>query len=320
MIFADGSEADLRALGRVEAHFGTRAPDDFIDQHLADVSILVGQSAMPAERLRRAKHLQAIINVKGNWEPNIDYREAQAQGIYILSIAPILAPAVAEALLGFAIDLARGITVADQAFRSGSEAYGIHGNKTAYSLFEAKVGFVGFGNLGHALLDLLRPFNCSVVAHDPWLSDAYLQSHGIASGSLEEILRESRFIFILAGVTVENENFLDRSKLELIRRDASVILGSRAEVIAFDDFVSLAAEGRFRAAIDVFPEEPMPLDAPVRSARNILLSAHRAGSVPASYVRMRQALIDDIRQILKGHPPMMLQRAEPAQAAMMRSR
>ena len=99
-----------------------------------------------------------------------------------------------------------------------------------------------------------------------------------------------------------------------------MILVSRAEVVDFDAFVELAQAGRYRAAIDVFPEEPVPQAAPFRAHDRILFTAHRAGALWSSYACIRDMMLDDIGQILKGHPPMRLQRAEPRQAAMMRSR
>jgi phosphoglycerate dehydrogenase-like enzyme len=320
MLLIDGTEAELKSLGRVESHFGSRAPDGFIDAHLADTTILVGQADMPLARLDKAPKLRAIINVKGNWEPNIDYFAAQARGIHVLSVAPMIAAAVAEYVLGLAIDLGRGITAAHVAFGKGEDRYGIAGNREAYSLFDARVGLIGFGNLGRALVPLLRPFTRHIRVYDPWLSDAYLADQGVNAMPLDAVLSESKYIFILAGVTSENEGFLDRQKLERITPDAAVILGSRAETVAFDDFIEMAASKRFRAAIDVFPEEPVPADATVRRLPNLLLSSHRAGGIPMSYARMRRALVDDIRQILQGRPPLLLQRAEPRQAMAMRSR
>jgi phosphoglycerate dehydrogenase-like enzyme len=320
MLLIDGTEAELKSLGRVESHFGSRAPDAFIDAHLSETTILVGQADMPLARLDKAPKLRAIINVKGNWEPNIDYFAAQARGIYVLSAAPMMAPAVAEYLLGLAIDLGRGITPAHEIFRRGEERYGIAGNRQAYSLYDARVGLIGFGNLGRALVPLLRPFTRHIGVYDPWLSDAYLADQGVNAMTLDAVLSQSKYIFVLAGVTSENEGFLDRKKLELIQPDSAVILGSRAETVAFDDFIEMGSAKRFRAAIDVFPEEPVPVDAAVRRLPNLLLSSHRAGGITASYARMRRALVDDIRQILNGHPPLLLQRAEPRQAMAMRSR
>ena len=88
----------------------------------------------------------------------------------------------------------------------------------------------------------------------------------------------NKFIFILAGVTSENEGFINKEKLELIEKDSSVILVSRAEVLDFEEFINMAEKNNFRAAVDVFPEEPVPKNSSLRKIKNILFSAHRAGA------------------------------------------
>ncbi len=320
MILQREAEDRLKAISRVVEHYDGRMADDIVERHLAEVEIIVGQTPMDAARLARAPKLRAIINVKGNWEPVIDYAEAHRRGVQVLSIAPVMAPAVAEMCLGFAIDLGRNITKNDHAFHAGRDRYGIAGNRSAYSLYGAAVGLIGYGNLGRALRPLLRPFDCAVGVYDPWLSDGYLAAEGCRGLKLDTLLAGSRYIFILAGVTRENEGFLDREKLMRISPDASVILASRAEVTEFDTLVELSEQGRFRAAIDVFPQEPVPPDAPVRRTKNILLSAHLAGGVLDSYRRISDILIDEIPLILKGLPALRLQRAEPRLAAIQNSR
>ena len=320
MVFTDDVADELNKLACLVTHFGSRAPDELVESVLSEVSVIVGQTDMPKERFEQAPKLKAILNVKANWEPNIDYLEAQRRGIYVLSAAPAMAPAVAEACIGYAIALARRTLQADQKFRTSSESYGIAGNSDSYSLYDAPVGLIGFGNLGRALVPLLKPFGCDIAVYDPWLSDHYLSAQGVRATSLEAVLKQSQFLFILAGVTSENEGFLDREKLSLISHDAAVILASRAEVVDFDGVIELASAGKFRAAIDVFPEEPVPADAAFRNADNILFTSHLAGGLHPSYARIRAMMMDDIRQILAGHPPLCMQRAEPHQAAMMRSR
>ncbi len=320
MVYTSGCAASLDAMGTVVAHWGSRAPDALVEAHLADMTILIGQTDMPKERLDRAPNLRAILNVKANWEPNIDYVECHARGIQVLSAAPAMAPAVAEFCLGQAITLLRGLHLADPLFRAGREAYGISGNQRAKSLYGAQVAMVGYGNLGRALAPLLRPFGVRLMVHDPWLSDGYLRSEGLEPVALETALSQSDVLFLLAGVSSENEGFLDRALLETIRRDASVILASRAEIVAFDAFLQLAGDGAFRVAVDVFPEEPVPADSACRSVANVLFSSHLAGGLNASYARIREAMLDDIAQILKGLPPLRMQRADPKLAAKMRSR
>lgn len=320
MVFTPDVEAALGSMGRIVHHFGARAPDDLVDSVLDEVAIIIGQTAMGRDRLDRAPNLKAVINVKANWEPNVDYAHAQARGIHVLSAAPAMAPAVAEFCLGQAINLARGLVAADADFRAGTERYGIAGNRAAVSLFDAPVGLIGYGNLGRALVPLLRPFTSRIAVHDPFLSNDYMRGQGLAPVSLDDLLAESGVIFILAGATSENAGFLTAQRLAAVPDDASVILASRAEVVDFEALLAEADSGRLRVAIDVFPEEPVPADSPWRATRNALFTAHLAGGMEASYARIRAMMVDDVRQILNGLPPMHLQRAEPRQAAMARSR
>jgi phosphoglycerate dehydrogenase-like enzyme len=315
-------EAFARLGRRVEwlVHEGSAAPDELVERVLPEVAFVIGQPRLPADRIARAPKLRAVVNVKGNWEPTLDYAACEARRIPVLSIAPAMAPAVAEMALALALDLARGITPADAAFRRGEERYGIASNGTAFLLRDAAIGMIGFGNLGMALRPLLAPFGGRIRVYDPWLPDGHLRDAGVEPAALDAVLAESRVLFVLAGVTSENEGFLDRARLERIRRDAAVVLISRAEVVDFDAFVELAEAGHFRAAIDVFPEEPVPAEHPVRRTTRILLSAHRAGGMAASYARISEMLREDLELLLDGLPPVRLQRAQARTAAVARSR
>ena len=66
--------------------------------------------------------------------------------------------------LGLAIDLARGISRSDRYFREGREKYGLEANVDAYSLRRQDIGFIGFGDLGRAIVPLLAPFQPQIKA------------------------------------------------------------------------------------------------------------------------------------------------------------
>ena len=85
-------------------------PDAMVEAHLPETVAIVGQTAMPAERIARAPKLRAIVNVEGNFLPNVDYDAALDRGIHVLNASPAFALPVAEMALGMAIDLARGIS------------------------------------------------------------------------------------------------------------------------------------------------------------------------------------------------------------------
>ncbi len=131
MICDAPTRARLDALGPLVIHEDGRMPDAMIDEHLPEVTAILGQTAMPAARLARAEKLRAIVNVEGNFLPNVDYGAALDRGIHVLNASPAFALPVAEMALGMALDLARGISAADRAMRAGREVYGLESNDAA---------------------------------------------------------------------------------------------------------------------------------------------------------------------------------------------
>jgi phosphoglycerate dehydrogenase-like enzyme len=314
LIFAGDMQQHFERLGRVvgleESKIG-KLPAELVEATLPDAVAIVGQTDLDAPRLSRAPKLKAIINVEGNFAQNVDYAECFRRGIQVLSIAPVFAQPVAEMALGLALDLARGITRADRLMREGNEQYGLAGARDCFVLRGATMSFIGCGNLGRALIPLLAPFRPRLLIHDPWLPDNLVRELGGEPASLEAALSKPRVIFALAGVTEENRGLLNRARLETLRSDAIFLLMSRAGLVDFDALLDLVAAGRFRAATDVFPEEPAPADARARQVAGLLLSSHRAGALPTTLAAIGEMVVDDLGLILQGLPP---QRLQPARA------
>jgi phosphoglycerate dehydrogenase-like enzyme len=315
------TRARLDALGDVVVHEGAgRMPDAVLEAHLADTVAIVGQTDLDAERIARAPALRAVINVEGNFLRNVDYEACFARGIHVLVASPAFAPAVAEAALGMAIDLARGITAADRAMRAGTEAYGMEANHGAFLLAGSDVGVVGLGDLGRELVRLLAPFRCRVRAHDPWLPDLAIIAVGAEPSGLDDLLRASRVVFVFAAPTTDNQAMLGQRELELLPDGAAVLVMSRAAVVDLDALVALAAAGRLRAAVDVWPREPVPADHPARSVEGLLLSPHRTGGMPEAFQAIGRLVVADLELVQRGLPPVACRRAERETVARLRGR
>ena len=78
---------------------------------------------------------------------------------------------------------------------------------------------------------------------------------------------------------------------------------SRAGVVDFDALVELVAAGRFRAATDVWPEEPVASGHPARRLEGLLLSPHRAGGMREAFLEIGRLAVADLELILRGLPP-----------------
>ena len=309
----------LKSLLSMTVWEGSRMPAETVDEHLSSASVVIGQTDLPRQRLERAKKLKAIINVEGNFQPNVDYDSCFERGIHVLGVGVAFGNAVAEMALGMALALARGIPEADRSFRQGEEVYGRFSNQNSFLLSGAEVGLIGFGNLGRALIKLLEPFRCCLRVHDPWLPPRWLAEFGLISSSLGDVMSKSQVVFILAGATAENQAMIGRRELNLMRKGACLVLVSRASLVDFDALTAKLRKGEIRAALDVFPQEPFDKTHPLRTFDNVILSAHRAGSLSSAYRLMGEMIVDDLGQILNGLPPLRLQRAERETVARMRS-
>lgn len=317
-------EPDIRArlerLGKVVLSEDRPMPDDEVDRLLPDTVLLFGQTAMPRERLDRAPKLKAIFNVESNFLPNVDYQACVERNIPVLSPGSAFAAPVAEAALGMAIDLARGITEADRDFRAGTETYGLEANTKTFRLMGAPVGLIGFGDLGKSLRELIRPFKNRVAVYDPWLPDEIIRRHDCEPASLDEVLSTSKVIFVFAGITSENQGLIDARAFAKMQKGTAFLLMSRAAIVDFPSMLDAIRSGHISAAVDVFPEEPVPADDPVRSLPGILLSAHRTGGTTDALFAIGRMTVADAELIMKGLPPQLCRKADPAIASRLRSK
>ena len=320
-IFEPNIWARLKDLGELAIHEGSgRMPADRFESYLPDMALLIGQSDMPKSRLDRAPKLRAIINVETNFLQNVDYDVCFERGVHVLAPGSAFAKPVAEMALGMAIDLCRGVTHADRAMRAGSEKWLLEGAEGCFSLYGARVGLIGFGDLARAFVPLIQAFGCPVKAYDPWVSDHFMAGFGVTSASLAEVLKTSQVIVVFAAVTSENQGFVGKREFEMITPGSVFLLMSRAGVVDFPEFLRQVQSGRFRAATDVFPQEPAPLDEPARKVEGLLLSPHRAGAMIDPLYEIGRQTFADAGLILRGLPPLSCRRAQRETVARSRSK
>ena len=321
LIFSAEDRARLERLGRVVWHDGSQATDEHVEKYLPDVIAIIGQTALPRERLERAPHLRLVANVESNFLPNVDYEECHRRNIHVVATSPVFAQPVAEMALGMAISCARRIHEADAAVRRGDESlYGEADNRDSFLLAGKTLGLLGCGNLGRALLPLLKPFSRDIIVHDPWLHPSVLREMGVEPVGFDELFERSRVLFVLAAVTTENQGAIGARQFASMPEGSVFVLVSRAGVVDFDAMLDAAERGHIRVAVDVFPEEPIPADARARRTPNTLLSAHRAGNIPEIWHGMGRMVVDDLELVLRGLPPQRCTRATPETAARLRSK
>ncbi|WP_279481743.1 hydroxyacid dehydrogenase [Aureimonas sp. SK2] len=319
MIFTPEALAEFRERYEL-VETTTGAIDALPSEVLARARYLVGQPDISDTLLAAMTGLRAIVNVEGNFTDNMPYAACFERGIHVLITSSVFAEPVAEMGLGMALSLHRQIAQSDAAFKRGDEVWGLDGNGSAQLLSRSRIGIVGFGDLGRAVCRLLTGFRAKVRIYDPWLPNAVIAEHGAKGTSLDDILAKSDTVFVTASVTADNQHLFDARAFAAMKPGAAFVLLSRARIVDFDAMREAAASGRIKVATDVFPDEPPAADDPVRSAPNMLLSAHRAGALDVVFKRMGDMLLDDLELMDGGLPAVRCRRAERKTVRRMRSK
>ena len=276
--------------------------------------VVAAHPALGAEEIAGAPKLKAVIEVSGAFQQGLDYGACFAHGIDVLSCAPGFRFAVAEMALGMILAGARGLVTEHEGFRNGTERWLADNAETDFTLFGQSVGFVGYGMIARETHRLLAPFQPKVTAHDPWLKAAE-----VPLVALETVLTSSRVVVITASPTAENRAMISAELVRRIPDNTLVVLVSRAHCVDFEALTAAALEGRIRLATDVYPDEPLAADHPIRRAPNVILSPHRAAAVDGGRRPIGDAILHDLRAILAGSDARDLKRADPRRVASLSS-
>lgn len=171
------------------------------------------------------------------------------------------------------------------------------------TLIGKTVGLIGLGQTARSFLRFLAPFNCNVIAFDPYVSLDVATQLGVRLVPLEEVLSTSKVVSVHAPVTEETKNMLNAENLGLIQDGAIFINTARGALIDHDALAKELSTGRFKAALDVTMPEPLPVDHPLRSFPNVLITPHIAGPTFDGRRDFFRSVVDDLKLFWAGREP-----------------
>ena len=293
---------------------------EFYKKNIYKATFIMGQPSLDKNILSKAKKLKAIINVESNFMDNMDYDYCFKNGIHVIATSPVFSKPVAEMALGMTLSLLRNIHNAHSDFIKGQEKYGLESNLQASLLSEKKIGLLGFGDLAKSLYPLLLPFTKDINVYDPWIPQKIIKKFGFNSMSLNEMFKKCEIIYVLAAVTTKNKNLIDKKLLNKMKSNSLFILMSRAAVVNFKDLIKRVKKGDIFVATDVFPEEPVKKNDPIRKVKNILFSAHRAGALESAFFNMGNIVLKDMNLISKNLKPKFCKIAQPKTVGLLASK
>lgn len=248
----------------------------------------------------------------------MDAEIAQKPDLIVTSMSGANAPQVAEHAVGMLLALGRRMPqlMADQQKSKWSAKR--HIRFEPRNLRGSTVGIVGYGSIGRQIARLLRPFGCTILASkrnamDPSHAGYAPEGTGDPKGeffdrlypgkALRSMLKDCDFVVVTTPLTGETKGMIGEEQLSALKETAYLVDISRGGVVMHDALVDvLKKKSLAGAALDVFPEEPLPEESPLWAMPNVILSPHVAGVSPHYDRQAVDLFCENLSRFLKDQP------------------
>ena len=302
LLGADG-ERRLSALGRVAIFEEDRSLSSAeLAAQIAGFDVVLtgwGTPAFTDEVLASATELKLIAHTAGSIKYMLPPPVFE-RGIAVTHAAPVIAVAVAEWTLLMVMTMLQRPHLHDRNLRAGVWDKGAVPMRQ--ELAGRRVSLVGASYTGRSFAALLRAVGAEVWIYDPYLTEADAADLGVGKVTLDHLLSACPIVSLHAPITPETHHMIGARELGLLADGALFVNAARAWLVDETALLAELRSGRIDAALDVFDNEPLPVDNPFRELENVLLTPHMAGHSLQSRRRQGSHMIAEVERFLAGEP------------------
>ena len=294
--------ADWRSLGpevAVEAFHERLAGEDALVKRLTDFEVIVAmreRTHFPRSVLECLPKLKLLVTT-GMRNVAIDAKAAAELGI-VVSGTGLLTPPTAELTWGLILALARHIPEEALQMRSGGWQ-----TRVGVGLNGKVLGVLGLGKLGSEVARVGRAFQMEVIAWSQNLTAEHSSSMGARRVEKDELFQRADFVTVHLILSKRTRGLVTARELALMKPEAYLINTSRGPIVEERALIDVLTKHKIAgAALDVFDEEPLPDEHPLRKLDNVLLTPHLGYVTVENYRLAYGDAVEDIRAFLAGHP------------------
>lgn len=255
------------------------------------------------EMLDAAPSLRIVANMAVGYD-NINPAEAAQRGVWVTNTPGVLAETTADMAWALLMDAARRVTESARDTLEGGWKTWSPTGFLGVDVFGATLGIIGLGEIGEAMARRAQGFKMRVLYNSRTRKPALEADLGLEYRSLEDLLRESDFVSLHCPLTPETRGLLGAAEFATMKPTATLINTARGGVIDQDALVeALRAKAIRGAALDVTDPEPLPLDHPLYSFENVVITPHIASGSLATRSKMADMAAENIVAVLAGREP-----------------
>ncbi|MFL6122213.1 2-hydroxyacid dehydrogenase [Actinophytocola sp.] len=272
--------------------------EDALIDALHGVKVCLTQMAPLTARVLAACPDLELFAVSRGGPVNANLAAATEHGVAVTFAPGRNAESTAEHTIGMALAAMRRIPAAHGSIVAGRWESGMFAySETGLEIAGSTIGLVGYGAIGSRVAAVLRAMGATVLVTDPYAD--------VESVPLDELLRRSSVVSLHARLTDETRGIIGERELALMPEGSVLVNCARGGLLDYSALAKALTDGHlFAAAVDVYDEEPLPADHPLRDAPNVVMTPHLAGASRAVAARAARMVGVEAARWLAGEPPL----------------
>ncbi|WP_340029673.1 D-2-hydroxyacid dehydrogenase family protein [Paenibacillus sp. FSL H7-0940] len=275
--------------------------EEKVIQELQDFDIVVlmrERTPFPEKVISQLPKLKLLIT-SGMRNASIDLKAAEKNGIIVCGTEGSSNPPT-ELTWALILGLSRQLVTENNALRSNRNWQSTVG----LDLHGRTLGLLGLGKIGTRMAEIAQAFGMNVMAWSENLTQEKAEKHGVIwSETKEQLLAQSDIVSIHLVLSDRTRNLIGQAEFKLMKSSALLINTSRAGIVDQEAMVEALQRGVIAGAgLDVYEQEPLPVNHVMRTLPNVLATPHLGYVTRGNYEIYYNHTVENIAMFLKGTP------------------
>jgi len=297
-IFQGPLRQRMERIGRLIIHESEPDSDAAFIDRIGDAQAVILGWRLSAQVLRAAENLKVVAFTGIGVGDNVDLDLAHSLGITVCNTPGYADTTVAEHSFALMLAAARNIAISDREMREGAW----NQSRSGFDLHGKKLGIVGTGGIGARVAGMAKAFGMDVSAWTANPTPDRAAALDLTYTDLDTVFAESDVVSLHLALTPETEGLVTADHLRRMRDGALLVNTARGGLVAEEALMTELTSGRISAALDVFHQEPLPADHPIRSLPNVTLTPHTGYNTPEALAEIYRLAVDAIEGYFAGAP------------------
>jgi len=257
-----------------------------------------------AEVFDAAPKLRIVAQMAVGFD-NIDLAEATKRGIYVTNTPGVLTETTADFAWTLLMAVARRVVEGDKYVRTGQWKVGWHPMMLqGRDIYGATLGIVGLGRIGCAIAKRAKGFDMKVLYNDVIRRPDFEKEYGIEYVDVDYLFKNSDFITVNVPLMKETHHLVNEKKLKMMKKTAYIINNARGPVVDEKALYKALEEGWMAGAgLDVFEQEPTPIDNPLLKLDNVVVAPHISSASYETRSKMAEMTAENLVAFFEGKTP-----------------